>query len=78
MSSLSFIKELYGNPDGTVPATFQVIYMIGWKPAPSQPQPLERGSGNVSMKDIYRIDDVIKEKAHELAQQAADENEKNK
>ena len=52
--------------------------MIGWKPAPSQPQPLERGSGNVSMKDIYRIDDVIKEKAHELAQQAADENEKNK
>jgi len=71
-------QELYGNPDGTVPATFQVIYMIGWKPAPSQPQPLERGSGNVSMKDIYRIDDVIKEKAHELAQQAADENEKNK
>jgi len=27
-----------------VRATFQVIYAIGWAPAPSQPRPRERGS----------------------------------
>ncbi|KAI0065953.1 S-adenosyl-L-methionine-dependent methyltransferase [Artomyces pyxidatus] len=45
-------KELHGEEDGTVPATFQVIYIIGWKPAPSQPLPLERGSGATNLKDV--------------------------
>ncbi|KAJ7368776.1 S-adenosyl-L-methionine-dependent methyltransferase [Mycena albidolilacea] len=40
---------LHGNEDGSVPATFQIIYMIGWKPAPTQPQPLERGTGKVPL-----------------------------
>lgn len=70
--------ELYGNPDGSVPATFQVIYMIGWKPDPSQPKPLERGSANVSMKDIYRIDDVVKEKAQQLAKQVTERDDDHK
>ena len=30
--------------DGSIPATFQLIHMIGWAPAPSQPSPLRRGS----------------------------------
>ncbi|KAI0304146.1 S-adenosyl-L-methionine-dependent methyltransferase [Russula brevipes] len=45
-------KELHGQEDGTVPATFQVINLIGWKPAPEQPKPLERGSGKTSLKDV--------------------------
>jgi len=45
-------KELHGQEDGAVPATFQVIYMIGWKPAPQQLKPLERGSGKRSLKDV--------------------------
>ncbi|CAE7211134.1 unnamed protein product [Rhizoctonia solani] len=45
-------KALHGDEDGTVPATFQVIYMIGWKPAPNQPKPLERGSGQTNLKDV--------------------------
>ncbi|KAH8092461.1 S-adenosyl-L-methionine-dependent methyltransferase [Cristinia sonorae] len=45
-------KELHGNPDGTIPATFQVIYVIGWKPAPNQPKPLGRGTGQTNLKDI--------------------------
>ena len=27
---------MYGNEDGTVPATFQILNMIAWKPDPSQ------------------------------------------
>lgn len=30
------VPEMYGNEDGSVPATFQIIYMIGWKPHESQ------------------------------------------
>ncbi|CAE6425644.1 unnamed protein product [Rhizoctonia solani] len=45
-------KALHGEEDGTVPATFQIIYMIGWKPAPSQPKPLERGSAQTNLKDV--------------------------
>ncbi|KAG5639689.1 hypothetical protein H0H81_005872 [Sphagnurus paluster] len=45
-------KEMHGNEDGTIPATFQVIYMIGWKPAPTQPKPLDRGTGKVNLKEI--------------------------
>ncbi|KAJ6561530.1 S-adenosyl-L-methionine-dependent methyltransferase [Mycena vulgaris] len=43
---------LHGNEDGSVPATFQIIYMIGWKPAPSQPQPLKRGTGKVPLGEV--------------------------
>ncbi|KAG1892130.1 S-adenosyl-L-methionine-dependent methyltransferase [Suillus subluteus] len=45
-------KELHGNEDGSVPATFQIIYMIGWKPSPNQLKPLERGSAQTNLKDV--------------------------
>jgi len=45
-------RELHGNEDGTIPATFRMIYMIGWKEGPNQSEPLARGSGQVNIKDI--------------------------
>ncbi|KAM9918106.1 hypothetical protein OXX59_008892 [Metschnikowia pulcherrima] len=48
-------KSLHGEsgPDGiTIPATFNVIFMIGWKKSDTQPQPLARGSGQVNLKDV--------------------------
>lgn len=45
-------KQLHGNEDGTIPATFRLIYMIGWKRSPTQAKPLERGTGMFSIKDI--------------------------
>nr|CAG4641857.1 EOG090X09JT [Eurycercus lamellatus] len=66
-------KELYGNEDGTIPATFQIINMIGWKPDSSQPKPLERGSGKISMKDLYRLDEVVKETADNIVKKTAKE-----
>ncbi|RAL15507.1 uncharacterized protein BO97DRAFT_468417 [Aspergillus homomorphus CBS 101889] len=35
-----------------IPATFRLIYMIGWKEGAGQAQPLERGSGQLNLKDI--------------------------
>ena len=44
-------RELHGNSDGTIPATFRVIYMIGWHESANQAHPLARGSGELSLKD---------------------------
>ncbi|EED19963.1 conserved hypothetical protein [Talaromyces stipitatus ATCC 10500] len=35
-----------------IPATFRIIFMIGWKEGAGQPKPLKRGSGEVNLKDI--------------------------
>nr|SVE75247.1 EOG090X09JT [Daphnia dolichocephala] len=72
-ASSAIYKELYGNGDGSIPATFQVIYMIGWKPDPSQPKPLERGTGDISIKDLYRLDEVIKNATEDIVKKTAKE-----
>ena len=50
---------MYGNSDGSIPATFQILFWIGWKPDPTQPKALERGSADVSLKDIHRLDEIV-------------------
>lgn len=35
-----------------IPATFRLIYMIGWKEGEGQSKPLERGSGELNLKDL--------------------------
>ncbi|KAM0756170.1 S-adenosyl-L-methionine-dependent methyltransferase [Meredithblackwellia eburnea MCA 4105] len=44
-------KEMHGFEDGSVPATFQIMHMIGWKPAPTQQKPAKRGSGTINLGD---------------------------
>lgn len=54
-------KEMQDKGIRGVPATYQIINFLGWKPDPSQPKPMERGSGQVSLKDIHRIDEIAKD-----------------
>lgn len=54
LAAAAIYKEMYGNPDKTIPSTFQIIYLIGWKPHESQAKPAKRGSGQISMKDISK------------------------
>lgn len=35
--------------------------MLGWKPHPKQPKPIKRGTGEVSLKDLYKLDEIIRE-----------------
>lgn len=37
-------QDMYGDPQGRVPATFQVIFLSAWAPDPSQPKALRPGS----------------------------------
>ncbi|KAG6035209.1 hypothetical protein E4U41_006162 [Claviceps citrina] len=52
MANDAIYKALHGNEDGSIPATFRIIYMIGWRDGENQPKPLPRGSGDVNLKDI--------------------------
>ncbi|CAL7952217.1 unnamed protein product [Xylocopa violacea] len=65
LAAAAIYKELYGKvkEDGTpyVPATFHIIYLLGWKPDPSQPKPLDRGTGKISLRDLHKLDEIIKE-----------------
>ncbi|WP_460021644.1 methyltransferase domain-containing protein [Magnetospira thiophila] len=44
--------EDFAGEDGRVPATFQVLYLLGWAPHPDQPQAAARGSAQVCLTDI--------------------------
>ncbi|KAL4448082.1 hypothetical protein ABPG75_005301 [Micractinium tetrahymenae] len=40
--------------DGSIPATFEVIFMTGWAPHPDQQRPAQRGSATVSFEDLVK------------------------
>ena len=44
LATAAAYTALYGDAEGRVPATFQVVYMIGWAPAATQPRAKARGS----------------------------------
>lgn len=52
LASDAIYRELHGNEDGSLPATFRIIYMIGWREGEGQRQPLPRGSAQINLKDV--------------------------
>ncbi len=44
-------RDRFGDPDGRLPATFDVIYVIGWRPHPCQPQPLKPGTADARLAE---------------------------
>jgi SAM-dependent methyltransferase len=44
-------RERYGTPDGRVKASFEIIYLSGWAPDPSQQKPLKPGSAAQRLAD---------------------------
>lgn len=60
LAAAAIYAALHGDPtDGSVPATFQIIHVIGWKPDPSQPKAAKRGSATKSMKDLGGSSDLL-------------------
>jgi SAM-dependent methyltransferase len=44
-------RERHGMPDGSVKASFEIVYLSGWAPDPSQQQPLKPGSAAQRLAD---------------------------
>lgn len=54
LATAAIYDSMFASEDGTIPATFQVIYMTGWKEHHSQQRAKRRGSATVSFGDIQR------------------------
>ncbi|XP_067900415.1 arginine-hydroxylase NDUFAF5, mitochondrial isoform X1 [Heterodontus francisci] len=59
LAAAAIYKEMYGNNDGSVPVTFQILYMIGWKPHKSQVKPAQRGSATLSIGDLGKMSEPM-------------------
>ncbi|CAH2255552.1 arginine-hydroxylase NDUFAF5, mitochondrial isoform X1 [Pelobates cultripes] len=59
IAAAAIYQEMYGEKDGTVPATFEIYYMIGWKPHASQAKPAKRGSASASFADLGRVNEIL-------------------
>ncbi|XP_047627616.1 arginine-hydroxylase NDUFAF5, mitochondrial isoform X4 [Phacochoerus africanus] len=59
LAAAAVYGEMYRNEDGSVPATYQIYYMIGWKYHDSQARPAERGSATVSFGELGKINDLM-------------------
>jgi len=46
-------QERYGQEDGQIPASFELLYLTAWSPDKSQQKPLRPGSAKVSLKDVF-------------------------
>ncbi|MBT6093522.1 MAG: methyltransferase domain-containing protein [Rhodospirillaceae bacterium] len=49
--AMEIYMDRFAGPDGRVPASFEVITMTAWAPAPDQPKPLAPGSGATPLGD---------------------------
>lgn len=57
-------RQRFADPDGRVRARFAIVTMTGWSPDDSQPKPLRRGSGEVSLAKALGVPlEVIQGKA---------------
>ncbi|MBA0632361.1 hypothetical protein Godav_001120 [Gossypium davidsonii] len=54
LATAAIYDSMFAAKDGTIPATFQVIYMTGWREHPSQQKSKRRGSATISFKDIQK------------------------
>lgn len=46
--------ERFRDRDGRVSATFDIVYLTGWKKGPNQPQPLRPGSATSRLADALK------------------------
>ena len=47
--------ERFADPDGKLPATFDIVWLSGWVPHPSQQQPLRPGSARTRLADALGV-----------------------
>ncbi|KAF5831828.1 hypothetical protein DUNSADRAFT_12542 [Dunaliella salina] len=52
LAAAAAYRSMFQEEDGTIPATFEVMYLTGWTPHPSQQRPSKRGSQTVSFQDL--------------------------
>jgi len=49
-------QERFGDNEGRLPVSVEVIFLTGWAPDSSQQQPLKPGSANMRLADALKVD----------------------
>jgi len=49
--AVALYGERFGNADGRIPASFEILFLAGWAPHQSQPKPLRPGSAAHRLAD---------------------------
>jgi SAM-dependent methyltransferase len=64
-STLTRMMEVYGSrfadPDGRIPATFEIVWLSGWAPHESQQKPLKPGSAQRRLADALGTEEISAE-----------------
>ncbi|MEE1656901.1 methyltransferase domain-containing protein [Microvirga sp. CF3062] len=55
MRMAEIYAERFSEPDGRIPATFEIVWLSGWTPHESQQKPLRPGSAKVRLADALGV-----------------------
>jgi SAM-dependent methyltransferase len=58
MRMAEIYAERFSDNDGRVRATFEIIWLSGWAPHPSQQQPLKPGTARARLADALRTNEI--------------------
>lgn len=57
LRAAALYQERFADADGRIPATFEVVYLTGWAPDPSQPKALRPGSAGARLAEALGVDE---------------------
>ncbi|PVE26102.1 SAM-dependent methyltransferase [Microvirga sp. KLBC 81] len=55
MRAAQVYAERFADPDGRIPATFEIVWLSGWTPHESQQKPLRPGSARMRLADALGV-----------------------
>jgi SAM-dependent methyltransferase len=55
LRAASLYGDRFADPDGRIPATFELVWLSGWAPHESQQKPLQPGSARVRLADALGV-----------------------
>lgn len=58
MTAAEYYHNTFAETDGRIPATFEIIFVLGWSPHESQQQPLKPGSAEVRLADLLNTTEI--------------------
>lgn len=58
MRACEIYSRHFAAPRGRVRATFEIVFLTGWAPAPDQPQPLRPGSAKARLADALGVPEI--------------------
>ncbi len=61
MEAARVYHEKFADKNGRIPATFQIIYAIGWSPHASQQQPMKPGTAKIKLAEFLKTEEISAE-----------------